>query len=454
MRRVTEPFYVVCGAGTTGTLIARGLADLNRRFVIVERDELRVQELDLEDLATNPLLIEGDAALPETLLRAGLRHPQYRGVLAVTNDDQANLAIAIAARLFNPRHPVLARTTDPQVALNMESFGTDHVINPFQQFAEELALSIAHPDRYRLIEVLTALPGGAVPEVHRPPRGRWVVCGHGRFGQEVVSSLQRVEIEVTVIDPLLSQDEVAGLARQGVHAQIGRGTEADSLVGAGILDAVGIVAGSDVDANNLSIAITASQLNSDVFVVCRQNETANDLLFDAFESDFEMVSTRVVAEECLAIITTPLLSQFVREVRRRPEGWCADLAAHLQTLGEGRVPEVWGLTVDADGAAAVHASLARGEQVQLRHLLRDSADRDDDLAVLALMLAREGELDPLPGPDTLLRVGDRLLFAGDERAARRQQLTAENLNALDYVRFGHELSSGWLWRRLTGSGRR
>ncbi len=454
VRRLAEPFYIVCGAGTTGTLIARGLAELNRRFVIVEINERRVQELDLEDLATNPLLLRGDAALPENLVRAGITDPLCRGVVAVTNDDKANLAVAIASRLLNPHHPVLARTTDPTVARNMISFGTDRVIDPFRQFAEEMAMSIASPDRYRLMELLTALPGDSVPAPHRPPYGRWVVCGYGRFGRAVVAALHPLGLQLTVIDPRLTETDMAELRRLAVHAQIGAGTEADSLVDAGVHSAMGLVAGTDSDVNNLSIVITATELNPDLYVVCRQNEAANDLLFSASEADFALVSTRLIAEECLAVITTPLLNLFLQDVRQRPAPWCADLASRLLELGDGRVPQLWDLSLDTDAAPAVHAALQLGEPVRLSHLLCDSADRQHRLGLLALMLLRVDRTEALPEEDTELRRGDELLFAGGPGADRRQALTVSNVNALDYVRTGQEAGSGWVWRRLTGTGQR
>lgn len=454
VHRLSEPFYIICGAGNTGTLIARGLDDLNRRTVIIELDGLRVQELDLEDLATNPLLLEGDASLPENLVRAGVRHPQCRGVIAVTNDDQANLAAAITGKLCNPRNPVLARTTNRGVAGNMISFGTDHVVNPFVRFARELAMSIASPDRYRLIELVTALPAGTLPTTHRPPFGRWVVCGYGRFGREVVANLHPLGVQVTVIDPLLDQRRIDELTALGIHAQEGLGTEADSLVAAGIHSAVGLVAGTDVDVNNLSIAITATQLNADLYVVCRQNEAAHDLLFRAFESDFDMVSSRIIAEECLTALITPLLGRFLSEVRDQSEPWCAEVSKRILASGRGRVPEVWSLTVDAENATAVHESLRSGEPVMLHHLSRDSADRDRELPIVALLRERAGVVECLPEPDQPVQAGDRYLFAGKGQAMRRQALTVQNLNALDYVRTGHQLSSGWVWRRLTGAGRR
>ena len=111
-------------------------------------------------------------------------------MLAVTNDEESNLAIAIAARLLNPNGAGdRPRAAPPSVAANMASFGTDHIINPFERFAEHLALAVSAPERFRLIELLTSLPETPIPELHRPPRGHWILCGYGRFGHAIANRL-------------------------------------------------------------------------------------------------------------------------------------------------------------------------------------------------------------------------------------------------------------------------
>jgi hypothetical protein len=54
-------------------------------------------------------------------------------VLAITDDDAANLAVAIASRLINPRLMVVARVASPAVERNMMSFGTHYVVNHFER---------------------------------------------------------------------------------------------------------------------------------------------------------------------------------------------------------------------------------------------------------------------------------------------------------------------------------
>ena len=163
VRNIKEPFYLVCGCGETGNLICRTFDRIGHAFVVIEKDELRVQELDLQDFKTDTPALAADASIPDNLLRAGLKHPKCRAVLAVTSDEQANLAIAIAVRLLNPSISVIAQGRTQSVTANMASFGTDHIINPFARFAEHLALAITAPERFRLIELLTTLPETPLP---------------------------------------------------------------------------------------------------------------------------------------------------------------------------------------------------------------------------------------------------------------------------------------------------
>jgi len=441
VRRLESPFYLVCGCGETGSLICHTLDHLGHSFVVLEKGELRVQELDLEDFKTDIPALAADARLPDNLLLAGLCHPKCSGVLAVTNDEESNLAIAIAVRLLNPRIPVLARSRSPQATANMASFGTDHIINPFERFADYLAIGIAAPERFRLMETLTGLPGTPLPEPHRPPRGRWLVCGYGRFGQAVTRRLSATGIDVTIVD---AEAEAAG----PLPRIKGLGTEASTLVEAGIGSAQGIVAGTPNDVNNLSIAMTAKELKPDLFIVTRQNQAANSVLFEAFTGDFSMVPSRIVAQECIAILTTPLLGRFLEALGGLDEAACAALAADLQGRCEGLVPEVWDVRLNAREAAAAHRALMSDQPIRLGQLLTDSSDGASRLPIKPLLIQREGHLHLLPGDDFPLLAGDQLLLAGQRPPRRALELALQNANALHYILTGQDRAGGWLWQRL------
>jgi Trk K+ transport system NAD-binding subunit len=450
VRALVEPFYLICGFGETGQLIARALDRRGQRFVVVEIDEARAQAIDLMDFRQAPLALAADARLPANLEAAGLRKDQCRGVLALTNDDRANLAVAMAVRLLEPNLPVLARAMTRDTAANMASFGTDHIVNPFARFGEQLALAISAPANFRLTRWLTALPGTQLGPAAVPPRGAWVVCGYGRFGREVVRAFHAHGLEVTVID-------TATPDRPDLTVVRGVGTEAEPLEAAGIRSAVGVVAGTDDDVNNLSIAVTARELNPALFTIVRQNLQANRALFEAFGADMTMVSSQLIASECLAVVRTPLLELFLDRVRQRDGEWAGALVGRLErTLGD-RAPAVWSVTLNISEAPAMYRLLMQGGHARVGDLLRNPACREEPLAILPLYLRREDEAVELPADDFALQPGDQLLFAGRGNARDRQQALLRNEKVRDYVLTGREPPASWLWqwlRRGRASGTR
>lgn len=441
VKRMHSPFYLVCGCGETGGLVCKALDQLGWSFVVIEQDEQRVQELDLEDFKTDTPTLAADARLPASLIKAGINHRCCKGILALTNQEETNLAIAVAANLLNPAVPVIARARTPLIATNMRSFGTNHVIDAFEHFAEHLALAVAAPERFHLIDIVTGLPGNPLPEEHRPPSGRWIVCGYGHFGKAIVRYLAPTGIDLTVIDPDSPRPDRIPTIR-------GLGTEASTLRQAGIENAQGIVAGSPHDVNNLAIAVTAKELNPHMFVVVRQNHSANGILFEKFDADFTMVQSRIVAQECIAILTTPLLARFLSHVRNADEAWCRNLSERLKLISADAVPLIWGVTVGNTEAPAILEAHRRGETITLGTLQRDNTDRAVCHAAAILMLRRQNQEIPLPDESHTLLPGDEILVASRSLTRRAIELTLRNAKALHYVRTGQDQPAGWIWQKL------
>lgn len=438
IRSLREPFYIVCGGGETGTLVAHGLDRLGYRPVIVDQDAERIQELRFEIFSADVPGLAGDATLPMTLQEAGLESPWCRGVMALTSNDTTNRAIAVNVRLLAPHVRVLARASDVVGDGRLGPFGGDIVINPFERFAEHLVAAVSAPESYQLREILTGLPDERVPEPHHPPRGHWIICGYGRFGHITRAELEAAGMTVTVIDHL-------HFGERGVDID-GTGTEAQSLIDAHIETSQGIIAGNANDQKNLAIAIAARDLNPDIFIVTRQNMAANAALFAAFEHDLSMVPGRVVAREFLALITTPLLSRFLEIIPQQDEEWCADLVKRLTRIDRHHVPETWSFDIDEEHAGAVCRTLAAGDEVTIGHLCALPYDRRRRSRALALLLVRDDAITPLPDDTEPLRQGDSLLFASSEPARRLVASVVSNPNVLDYIRTGAEAPGGWVWR--------
>ena len=289
---------------------------------------------------------------------------------------------------------------------------------------------------------LTGVPGTEVEQRRDPPRGQWIVCGHGRFGRLMVSAMDSEAVPVTIIDLDPKPD--------GIHRWIqGDGTGADALRQAGVENATGIVCGTSLDTDNLSIAVTARELNKELFVIVRQNHESNRALFDAYDADITVVPSRVIAHECIAILSTPLLVPFLDEIRARDEPWCGTQLERLTGRLGWTVPEIRSERINVSRAPALYRRLMRGETITLEMLLRSPSNRERVLDCEVLFLDRDDDDHLLmPAADTHIRAGDELLLAGTRDALNDVGLIIANEHTLAYILTGEDLPGGWVWERL------
>jgi len=442
VRRIREPFYLVCGYGDTGGFLVKALTESGVRAVVVEIDQDRINDLELEDYRFYVPGLCADASEPDALLKAGLCHPFCAGVVALTNRDDVNLKIAITSKLLNPALRTIARAESHDAEKNIASFGTDQIINPFDTFAGRLALALHSPGMYLLYEWMTSVPHEFLREPVFPPRGRWIQCGYGRFGKAVYERLQAEGISTTVIE---AEPDKTGVPAEG--AVVGRGTEADTLHEANVTHAVGLVAGTDDDANNLSIVMTAKQLNPDMFIVMRQNVRANDAIFNAVEADLIMQRGSIIAHKIFALIKTPMLDEFLRMARRYDDDWANQLVSRIGGITGDEAPHVWMLTLDDENASAVVAALNQNMRVTARHLCCDPRDRDHTLPLIVLLIKRDRQEIMLPSPQEPVYMGDKLLLCGRYGCEAEVEGLTQNINVFGYIMTGEERPAGYIWRR-------
>lgn len=113
IRRIPDGGHViVCGLGNVGYRVVEELVQYGERIVAIE------PSTDNRFLATarrlGAAVIMADATIPEVLRQAN--GATARAVVAVTNNELANLEIALLARDMNPKQRVVVRLTDPQLA--------------------------------------------------------------------------------------------------------------------------------------------------------------------------------------------------------------------------------------------------------------------------------------------------------------------------------------------------
>lgn len=439
--RLREPFFLVAGYGRAGELLAKDFDALGQQLVVVDSSSDRIDALELGSYHADIPGLVADASNPRNLGAAGLSHPSCAAVLALSNDDETNLAVTMAAALLRPDIPVVARTVSAAVAERMQAFGTPTVVNPFDRFGEHLRLALNAPASYQLMTWLESGPGGTLPDRGAPRRdGLWIVCGYGRFGREVTADLRAAGLEVAVVESVVADDH-------GADVVVGDASDADVLAAAGLDRAVGLVAGTDNDTTNLSMLATARRTNPGLFLAARQNRPTSAALFEAMEPDALLVPTEVVAHEVYAQLSTPLLWRFIQRLPAQGERWAEEVTARLRSSCGQELPALWKVRLEPDQAPALQELLAAG-RVRLGELLRSPEDRDRRLDVVPLLLLHEGRAVLTPDDDVTLAPGDQLLFAGHapERRALESTLVVDSTAA--YVLFDRRVPSSWIWRRL------
>ncbi len=440
VHHIREPFYLVCGYGDTGSLVTKALTQRGLRAVAIDNRQDRINELLLTELDVYVPGLCADAGDPNNLKAAGLKSPFCVGILALTDSDHTNLEIAITSKLLKPSLRVVCRAETESTHDNMASFGTDHIINPFEAFAEEMAIALHSPELHTLFEWLTQLPRTPLQQHEPPPQGKWILCGYGRFGRSMQKHLSRQGVSTTVI-------EADPVTTDCVDKCIeGKGTEAITLLAAGIKNAMGIVAGTNDDADNLSILMTAKQLNPNIYTVARQNKRGNDLIFEAIKSKHVMQHSEVVTLKVLALVTTPLLYEFLRLIKQQGNEQAKQLLPEIEHISNEVVPDIWTLNIGYRSALAATHAIENDRRIQLGHLSSDPRDRNQQLRCLPLLLKRGEETILLPKVNQVVETGDQILFCGHYGVAELMGWTLQNHNVLRYIETGETRPDGYIWR--------
>jgi len=448
VRRIAEPFYLICGYGGTGSLLVKALTESSIRCVVIDTQQERINSLSLEDLVLPVPGLCADVAKPDVLLTAGLQHRKCIGVVTLTDHDEVNLKVALTSKLLNPALRTIVRTETHDVEAHVALFGANEIINPFDTFAGRLALALHSPGMFMLYEWMTGVPHEPLCKPLFPPRGTWILCGYGRFGKAVHDKLSAEGVVTTIIE---AEPKLTGAPEGTV---IGDGTETAALREAGIAEAVGIVAGTDDDINNLSIIRAARTLNPELFMVARQNLTTNNIIFQAAQLDLIMRRGSVIAHKIFAVITTPLLADFLRLARPQDNDWANRLISRIGKLADGEVPQVEALQITEAAAPALCAGIRRGDQVEISVLSRDPRERRETLPAFPLLLKRGHEEWLLPDDSFILQENDQILFCGRHGFSADMEWIAKNHNVYHYIHFGEEHPSSILWRLFTHRHRR
>ncbi len=448
VENIREPFYIICGYGDTGAQLAKSLSSEGILSIIIDPDEERIHDLEGDDFLVPPLSLCADGSQSEILEKAGITHSWCQGIVTIAGDDTVNLTVAVVAQLLNPTLRLIARAETSEAEANILSFGANEVINPFEAFASRLSLALQSPSLYCLYEWTTSAAGAKMHEPPVPALGKWIICGFGRFGSSLYDHLYDSSVGISIIDADRNRRDLPS------GSIIGRSTEASTLNKAGIKEAAGIIAGTNNDANNLSILLTASELNPDIFRIARQNEDRNSHLFQS--ADFEMLMQRgsIMANTIFALIRTPMLGDFLRIVSRFKKDKAGEVVSRIIGVVEDDVPKLWEFKITEEDAPALFKIIQNRQttvsEIFQGEILHGSDHREKPLSAMPLFMKRGDSNVLLPEDERIIRVDDRFLVCGTKGAYRQMLNVLSNINLLENILSGQEIPSGIIWRWMTG----
>jgi len=105
----------------------------------------------------------------------------------------------------------------------------------------------------------------------------YIVCGAGRVGRGVISELKQSGAKVVLVDS--NPDRAAWADAQGIPTVIADASADQTLLQAGIKDALGLVAAIGTDAENVYVTLSARVLNPQLRIAARaSNDQAEEKL--------------------------------------------------------------------------------------------------------------------------------------------------------------------------------
>ncbi len=451
--KLDENFYLVCGLGETGFEIVKALSNEHYRAIVIEKDSDSPLEHNIHSLPEYVPLLIADAAIPKNLKMAGIARNNCKGVIAATASDETNLKIAISSKLLHPEGMVVCRSDIQAHEENMLSFKTDFVVNPFRTFAIIFSMLLHSPSMHLIFNWLTGAPETKLKDAEEPlslQKGNWVLCGYGRFGKMLYQTLQDHNIKTTVLEADADICEKFKLDNidQADNIIIGSGVDEKALNHAGIKNAVGIIAGTNDDSNNLSIIMTAIAMNPDIFVVARQNQRDNTELFERSDADLVMQPREITARIVRAQLLNQLLIPFLLTARKQDEQWTNIVVSRLIAVIGERKPHVWTTTINHDKTPAVMHTLSLGRKILLDCLTTDPAAKNHKLECLALLHERNGTQLLMPDENIEIKAGDKILFCGKREAKDAMRWILQVMSSLNYVMSYENEPESYIWRKF------
>lgn len=422
-----EDFFIILGYNSTTKKIIEKSLNKGFRVVVIEKNEDKVSELIMESYTPIVPVLQADVHDPVAIELSGIKSKYCKGLVSLFEDDSLNLRIAITTKLINPNIPLAVKSTTENLTENLKDIGVEIIENPFDIISNQIDLSLNSPSTYQLAKWIFNLDTLSQQPL-KLPKGKYIICGYGRMGQEMYKVLEKNKINACFIE--IDSKKISNENNKGVV--IADADDKDILIEQGIEEASVIIAGTNNDTTNLSLLSTAKKLNPKIITIARENELENYSIFQYSNIDYIFMPSRILIHKTINALINPLSDKFFYLLKSQTEGFSAKLIQRLlENIGEK--PELYELTIDEDKAYAISQKLKDKKEILLKHLLlrRDTGEKQK--AIVPLLLQRGKKLHFMPEDNMHLQQEDKILFAASDEVIEDIEYIAQNKHELEYV---------------------
>ncbi|MRI84080.1 MAG: portal protein [Nitratiruptor sp.] len=443
IEKIAEPFIIVLGYNNVTREIISRLNQEGIRIVVVDKDETKIEQIELENYIPEVPAISADTTKPATLKLAGIHHKNCKAVVVLFEDDIKNAKIALMCKLLNKKVDVIVKSTTKENTEHLRNIGIRHIEDPFKIISDRLYFEITAP----YIWLLEMWVFGHILKIRKReflPKGKYIICGYGRMGHALAHALERAGIEYVSID-IKSSD----YKKKKQSALYGDAEDIQMLIRAGIKEASCIIAATKDDMINLTILSTAKKLNPNIYTIARENSLEDISIFKSARIDKVYILERILAKYTYNFIAHPLANKFIRLIHKKDNIWAMNLVGQLRaTIGKN--PLLFEVTIDEEEAYALYHELMAGATITLEVLKRSRANWREHNRIIFLLYhnPQKRETILLPPDDLEIEPGAALLVASDEEAKTDFEYIINNYYELHYVRTGKELIPGILGKLI------
>ncbi len=435
VREIGDDFIIILGYTYVNAEIIKKFISVNIEVVLIEENEDKISHFLLEDFSRDIPVMVGNALLTETLQDAGVSLSNCKAIVSLFKNEENNLRVSILTRFLNPKVKVIAKSTYKDITVSILDTDIAKAINPFEIFTKRVEIALESP-HILILENWIYENSDLMNRAMFLPKGKYIVCGYGRFGKLLQDKFEKHNLESVFID----EKRVANInmIENGKFIRANP-DDKDTLLNAGIKEAVALIVGTQHDIDNLSIIITAKKLNPDIYIIARENTMQEVSIFQAANIDWLFMFEKILINKTSLALTKPLKHRFLKLILKKDEEWAKKLVKLLR-VNIGTNPIITSLEIDEESSYAIYHEILDGRSISIDVLLRSLNNWQESNKIIPLLIHRENEEILIPR-NRDLKIGDKILFACDKKAKDEIDLIASNIYELYYAMYGQEKES-------------